>query len=207
MGTLQSSFSRDTLIFLVLGLILGVGGGYYGTFAVYQPQMNDHHEQIDSLAAEVSRLNLTVSVLELEISCERDVNSLLEERISGLESQISRLQSRADVLYGDITVEQTIELNETVESLVVLDVRSYEEYRSHHIGGSINIPVEALQYNLEEFEKDDEILVYCKSGGRSSRAMKILSDSGFSKVYNMLGGIDAWMKEGHPTHGCKCLLG
>jgi rhodanese-related sulfurtransferase len=133
-----------------------------------------------------------------------DVNTLLGEKITGLESQILSFQSRADILYGDITVEQAMELNETIELLVILDVRTVSEFNSVHIEGAINIPLDELQERLDELGKDDEILVYCRSGIRSSRAMKTLSNNGFSKVYNMLGGIDAWRQAFYPTIGCGC---
>ena len=191
-------------MFLTVGLFLGICGGYFGAFTIYEPKINGYSNQIDSLALEVSRLNSTVSSLEYEISQLNDVNTFLEAQMTGLETQISILESRVDILYGDITVEQAMELNKTIELLVILDVRTVSEFNSIHIEGAINIPVDELQERLDELGKDDEILVYCRSGIRSSQAMKTLSNNGFSKVYNMLGGIDAWRHEFYPTVGCGC---
>lgn len=101
--------------------------------------------------------------------------------------------------YGDITVEQAKELIETNPSLVILDVRTDWEFEEGHIEGAINIPVEELQQRLGELNPGDEILVYCRVGNRSRRAAQILADNGFSRIYNMLGGIEAWKQAGYPT--------
>lgn len=103
------------------------------------------------------------------------------------------------ISYGDITVEQAKELIETKQPLVILDVRTDLEFEDGHIEGAINIPVEELQQRLGELNPSDEILVYCRVGGKSRRAMQILADNGFSRAYNMLGGIEAWKQTGYPT--------
>lgn len=103
------------------------------------------------------------------------------------------------ISYGDITVEQAKELIETNPSLVILDVRTEWEFGNGHIEEAINIPVDDLQGKLGELNRNDEILVYCRTGVRSSRAMQILIENGFTKVYNMLGGIEAWKQAGYTT--------
>jgi len=109
-----------------------------------------------------------------------------------------QIQLQSEIRYGDITVKQARNLIETNLYLVILDVRTKLEFDSGHIEGAINIPVEEIQQRLEELNLDDEILVYCRTGVRSSKAMQILSNNGFSRVYNMLGGIEAWKQEGYP---------
>ena len=207
MGARQMSFSKIKFLFLSVGLILGIGGGYSGAFIIYQSKMHGYDNQIDALTSEVSRLNSAVSTLEAEILNALDTITIFEKQVSDLESQISILRARVDILYGDITVEQAKELVETIESSVILDVRTVEEFETGHIEGAVNIPVDELQERLGELEKSDEIMVYCRSGVRSSRAMKILADNGFSKVYNMLGGIEAWEQAGYLTlenMSCPC---
>ena len=85
--------------------------------------------------------------------------------------------------------------------LVVLDVRSKGEYDSGHIYGATLIPVAVLQQRIGELAShtNDEIIVYCQSGGRSATASDILDSNGFTKVYNMLGGLSAWKSAGYPT--------
>jgi len=100
--------------------------------------------------------------------------------------------------YGDVTVEQAKELIEKKSSLVLLDVRTDWEFDSGHIEGAINMPVDDLQQRHAELKPNDEILVYCRTGNRSAKAMQILKDNGYSKIYNMEGGIEAWKKAGYP---------
>lgn len=117
----------------------------------------------------------------------------------------TQIQSPSRISYGDITVEQAKELIETNPSLVILDVRTDWEFEDGHIEGAINIPVEGLQQRLGELNPSYEILVYCRTGNRSRRAVQILADNGFSRVYHVLGGIEAWKQTGYPTaKGCEC---
>jgi rhodanese-related sulfurtransferase len=86
-------------------------------------------------------------------------------------------------------------------NLVILDVRSKGEYDGDHIYGAILIPVAELQARIGELAGhiNDPILVYCGSGGRSKTASGILDSNGFTKVYNMLGGLTTWKSAGYPT--------
>ncbi len=86
------------------------------------------------------------------------------------------------------------------KDVVVLDVRTYEEYKNDgHIKGAILIPLNQLKDKIDELKqyKDKKIIVYCRSGNRSVMASRILSNLGF-KVFNMDGGINAWKEEGLP---------
>jgi rhodanese-related sulfurtransferase len=89
--------------------------------------------------------------------------------------------------------------------LVVLDVRTQTEYVGGHICGAVLIPVSELEARIGELagHENHEIIVYCKSGGRSATASGILDSHGFTKVYNMLGGISAWKSAGYPV-GIVC---
>jgi phage shock protein E len=74
---------------------------------------------------------------------------------------------------------------------LLLDVRTPEEFASGHVGGAVNIPVQVLGQRLAEVgSKDREVVVYCKSGGRSARAATELRQAGY-KVHD-LGGIGNW---------------
>ncbi|WP_434796162.1 rhodanese-like domain-containing protein [Terrisporobacter vanillatitrophus] len=76
------------------------------------------------------------------------------------------------------------------KKLLILDVRSVGEFRSGHIPKAKNIPVQEIssKINTLDLYKDDEVVVYCASGGRSSSAANILARNGFNKVYD-LGGM------------------
>jgi phage shock protein E len=74
----------------------------------------------------------------------------------------------------------------------LLDVRSPGEFAGGHLPGAINIPVQELERRLAEAgPSDGELIVYCRSGHRSSRATQLLRQHGFSKVHN-LGPMTAW---------------
>ncbi|GAB6167852.1 hypothetical protein JCM1393_03120 [Clostridium carnis] len=77
------------------------------------------------------------------------------------------------------------------EELLILDVRRFNEFKESKIPNAINIPVDDLEYELDEIEeyKDKPVLVYCKVGVRSSVACNILEEGGFTKLYNLRGGI------------------
>ena len=67
----------------------------------------------------------------------------------------------------------------------LVDVRTVEEYQSGHIDGSVNIPLNELENRLGELAgKNDNIVVFCYSGGRASQAKKTLNGLGYNKVYN-----------------------
>jgi parallel beta-helix repeat protein len=102
--------------------------------------------------------------------------------------------------YTDILITAAKSMIDSNASLVVLDVRNQSEYDAGHIRNAKLIPLYELQQRLGELNKTDEILVYCKAGGRSTQASQILDSNGFLHIYNMLGGFDAWNKTGYPYY-------
>jgi len=101
-----------------------------------------------------------------------------------------------EIGYGDITIEQAKSLIESKPSLIILDVRTQEEYDSDHIEGAILIPVDELENRLDELSKNDELLVYCRTGNRSTNAVNILQANGFTKIFHMNDGITGWIQAG-----------
>ena len=83
------------------------------------------------------------------------------------------------------------------EDLFILDVREPFEYQIANIGGVL-IPQNDVAQRIGELDRDREIVVQCKSGGRSQRIAEYLKQSGFSKVSNLAGGILAWSDEVDP---------
>jgi phage shock protein E len=74
----------------------------------------------------------------------------------------------------------------------LVDVRSPEEYGCGHLPSAVNIPVQELDRRLAEVGPvDHEVIVYCRSGHRSTRATELLRQHGFTKVHN-LGPMTAW---------------
>src|ERR1700678_477195 len=83
------------------------------------------------------------------------------------------------------------------ENLFVLDVREPHEYQICNIHGHL-IPLGDLPNRVHELDSSREILVHCKMGGRSAKAVEFLQQSGFTKVRNVAGGINAWSEKVDP---------
>jgi len=97
-----------------------------------------------------------------------------------------------------ITVKELKQRLDAGEDLLVLDVREPWEHQIANIGGRL-IPLNDVPQRLHEIERDREIVVHCKMGGRSQRAAEFLAQSGFGNVKNLAGGITAWSNEVDPT--------
>lgn len=98
-----------------------------------------------------------------------------------------------------VTVETVKEVLDEKDGTIILDVRMPEEYAAGHIAGSRLIPLPELPENLVKIpDKSKKIFVYCRSGGRSGRAVAFLRQLGYTDVYNVAGGIIAWMEKGYP---------
>ena len=85
------------------------------------------------------------------------------------------------------------------EPFVLVDVREPYEYEICRIPGSKLIPVGELPARLSELDTADEIVLQCKSGARSARALHILQEAGFRKLANLRGGITAWADQVDPA--------
>jgi rhodanese-related sulfurtransferase len=96
--------------------------------------------------------------------------------------------------YRNVTSEEATQLIDSNE-IVVLDVRTPEEFEEGHIPNSILIPVQELEFRLNELEKEEHYLVVCRSGNRSAQASEILINNKFNNVYNMTGGMNNWSYE------------
>jgi rhodanese-related sulfurtransferase len=81
------------------------------------------------------------------------------------------------------------------DEVVVLDVRTAEEYQQGHIPNAILIPVDELESRLNELDKEETYLVVCRSGNRSAQASEILTSNSFTNIYNMTGGMNNWAYE------------
>lgn len=97
-----------------------------------------------------------------------------------------------------IAVEEVKRKLDGGEDVIILDVREPYEYKHANIGGLL-IPLGVLPVRMHEIEKDKEILVLCHHGNRSGRATEFLIKSGFPKVRNILGGIEAWSMRIDPS--------
>ncbi len=87
---------------------------------------------------------------------------------------------------------------------LIIDVRTRSEFDSGHIPGAVNIPHTELPSRLGELEaeSDQEIVVYCEGGGRSTAAASALRGAGFSTVLHLEGDMRAWRDSQLPCTGC-----
>jgi molybdopterin/thiamine biosynthesis adenylyltransferase/rhodanese-related sulfurtransferase len=94
------------------------------------------------------------------------------------------------------------ELNAQLKSgipLCLVDVRAPHEMEISHLAGTRNIPLEQLAVRCSELDPKDEIVLICKAGVRSGRALHILLGEGFHKLRNLKGGLNAWAREIDPS--------
>jgi rhodanese-related sulfurtransferase len=95
---------------------------------------------------------------------------------------------------ANITSAELKQRQQAGETPIIIDVRETWENEESRIPGSQNIPLGSLPDKLAELEdlKDQEIIVHCKGGGRSSKAQMFLTQQGFSNVRNLEGGIQGY---------------
>ena len=98
--------------------------------------------------------------------------------------------------YRQISMDEAITMMEEESGYIILDVRTPEEFADKHIPGAVNIPNETI--GTEEIpelpNKDQLILVYCRSGNRSKQASEKLAALGYTNVVEF-GGINSWPGE------------
>ena len=92
----------------------------------------------------------------------------------------------------EITATELRRRREAGPAPKLVDVRNADEHAESSIPGAVLIPLPELPGRLAELDPDEPLVVHCKTGGRSSRAVALLMQHGFSDVRNLVGGIQAW---------------
>ncbi|MCL5947265.1 MAG: rhodanese-like domain-containing protein [Chloroflexi bacterium] len=82
---------------------------------------------------------------------------------------------------------------------LMVDVRELHEWLEHHIEGALHLPLGELMHRLHELPRDREILLICRSGNRSGRALRLLQAQGFERVSNVSGGMLSWLRAQLPA--------
>ena len=100
---------------------------------------------------------------------------------------------------AEISVTALKKRMDAKESLFVLDVRNPNEFQIGRIPGTVLIPLGDLPTRMSEVPKDREVIVHCKSGMRSGKAIEFLKSQGYSKLVNVTGGILEWSDKIDPT--------
>lgn len=96
---------------------------------------------------------------------------------------------------------EMIQENVNNPNFILLDVRTPQEFSQSHIKGAKLLDFQAPDFKtkVQELDKNKTYLVYCRSGMRSSGCADTMKSLGFNKVYNLVGGIMAWEREGLPV--------
>jgi adenylyltransferase/sulfurtransferase len=101
--------------------------------------------------------------------------------------------------HGEITVEELKGRLDRGENVFILDVRNPEEHRICRLAGSTLLPLPELPQRFRELDREKEMVVHCKSGLRSAKAILFLRQQGFQKLKNLKGGILAWADRIDPS--------
>jgi molybdopterin/thiamine biosynthesis adenylyltransferase/rhodanese-related sulfurtransferase len=120
------------------------------------------------------------------------------EQFCGVRGQESHAPATVDQ-QGEATVEELKRRLDRKEDIFILDVRNPPEYAICQIPGSKLLPLPELPQRFSELDKNREIIVHCKSGMRSAKAVQFLREQGFTKLKNLKGGILAWAEQIDPT--------
>ncbi len=109
-------------------------------------------------------------------------------------------ESSATGIFNNVSVFEArhmIDEHNLLKVNIIIDVRTGAEYAEYHIKGAVLAPLLVLPERLQGIEKSKSILVYCNNGDRSKVACEFLSSKGYKYLFNMLGGIEAWVEKGY----------
>jgi adenylyltransferase/sulfurtransferase len=85
------------------------------------------------------------------------------------------------------------------DRIILVDVRESHEWRISDLADSVKIPLGTLPQSLDKLSKDDEIVVYCRTGARSGNAVQFLLGHGYGRAKNLAGGINRWAEAVDPS--------
>src|SRR5580700_8030676 len=168
----------------VIKLILGIGEPLIGRLLL-----------VDALAMRFRELKLRKNPDCPACGTHPTVTELIDyNQFCGIRGE----EAAAPSTMRDMTVEELKQRLDKGDDLFVLDVREPHEYQICNIGGHL-IPLNDLPKRVSELDSSREIVVHCKMGGRSAKAVAFLQQAGFKKVHNLAGGINAWAERVDPT--------
>jgi adenylyltransferase/sulfurtransferase len=182
-GTLQATEA--------IKLITGIGDPLVGRLVLY-----------DALAMTFDEVKLRKNPNCLVCSDHPTVTELIDyEQFCGMPMNDHQTEVSAGAGL-DITVQELkskMEANGGVKNFRLIDVREPHEWEIAHITGAQLIPLGQLAAHMNELDSAEEIVLQCKSGARSMKALELLRGAGFRKLKNLTGGISAWAREVDPS--------
>ena len=167
-------------------LIIGVGEPLVNRFMIYDALRMRFRElklRKDPQCPVCGDQPTVTELIDYEQFCGMTTEPTPSESTDRTEATVEDLKARLDA-GGDV---------------FILDVREPQEFQICRIPGSTLIPLGDLPQRLVELEGRDDMVVHCKSGVRSAKAVKLLHDAGFSKAKNLRGGILAWIDRVDPS--------
>ena len=107
----------------------------------------------------------------------------------------------SEITQAKVSLISPEKLNEELGSIQLIDVRTPEEFEEGHLENSRNMNYydDDFKQQLSVLDKNQKVYVYCKKGGRSANAAELLSEMGFTEIYDLEGGIDNWKDKGLKT--------
>jgi adenylyltransferase/sulfurtransferase len=164
----------------VIKLILGKGERLIGRLLI-----------VDALAMRFRELKLKKNPECPVCGAHPTVTALIDYRnFCGIAPEFSQEKTLKNGI-PQMTVQELKQRRDAGEDVFVLDVREPYEYRIANIGGTL-IPQNEVPQRLAEIDRNREIVVQCRSGGRSQRIAEFLAQQGYPNVKNLAGGILAW---------------
>lgn len=112
----------------------------------------------------------------------------------------SKVEESADIGIVDVDAEKAAELVASNGDLVILDVRTPEEFAEGHLAGAVNIDFKGTDFEekVSELDTSKSYLLHCRSGGRSGASLPVFEGLGFSEVYHLNTGYLGWTEAGKP---------
>ncbi len=170
----------------VIKLILGEGNPLIGRLLLF-----------DALKMNFRELKLRKDPQCALCSEHATIKELIDyEQFCGIPQQEAEVQTQSGV--PTISVEELKALMDKKEDVYILDVREPQEWDIAHLQAKL-IPLGELPQAVNQLSSADDIVVYCRSGARSARAVQFLMEMGFRKVRNLEGGILAWSERIDPS--------
>ena len=95
-------------------------------------------------------------------------------------------------------VDPNFVVEATANGAHLIDVRTEAEVAQGMIDGAVHIPLHLLPLRAADIPQDKPVVIYCRTGARSSQACAFMAAQGFDNMHNLAGGIQSWARSGHP---------
>ena len=99
----------------------------------------------------------------------------------------------------EVTPAELQAMQQGGEAPLVIDVRTPAEYALGHVPGAVNVPHDQVAQRIESLETPNGVALYCMKGPRARKAETALQGAGYTHLFHLGGGLDAWRREGLPV--------